>query len=157
MTDFEVGNLVLLNTVYLRLRGVSGKLRKKFIEPFRVIERMVTQSYRLLLPQEWTLQIFFHISLLKDFMSLSICKNPQILMLMSWNSLAKRCQKANKFWCTENEEKITKKHQRVPHRVGRFSTGRCQLGSWREFFRHKAITRGHRLGTSKTRYLILFF
>ena len=30
MIDFKIGNLVLLNTVYLRLKGVSGKLHKKY-------------------------------------------------------------------------------------------------------------------------------
>ena len=65
MINFAVGDLVLLNTVNLRLRGVSGKLRKKFIGPFRVSEKIGTQSYRIELPQDCKLHNVFHVSLLR--------------------------------------------------------------------------------------------
>lgn len=34
MIEFQVGDFVLSNTLNLRLKGVSGKLRKKFIGHF---------------------------------------------------------------------------------------------------------------------------
>ena len=40
MVEFTVGDIILLNTVNLKLKGVSGKLRKEFIGPFRVTERI---------------------------------------------------------------------------------------------------------------------
>ena len=45
MTDFEIENFVLLNIVNLRLKGVTGKLPKSFIGPFRVTERIGKQIY----------------------------------------------------------------------------------------------------------------
>ena len=65
MISYEVGDLVLLNTVNLKSKGISGKLRKKFIGPFRIIERIGTQSYRVELPQECKIHNVFHVSILK--------------------------------------------------------------------------------------------
>ena len=50
MIEFRVRGLVLLNTVNLRLKGVSVKLRKKLIGSFRSIEKIGMQSYILELP-----------------------------------------------------------------------------------------------------------
>ena len=61
MIEFQIGELVLVNTVSLRLKVVNGNLRKKFIGPFPVIKKIDTQSYRLQLPQEWKLHNVFHI------------------------------------------------------------------------------------------------
>ena len=51
----------------LRLKGVSGKLRRKYNGPFRVIEEISTQSYGLKSPQEWEFHSVFHVSLLKKW------------------------------------------------------------------------------------------
>ena len=42
-----MGNIVLLNTVSLKLKRVSGKLTKNFIGPFRIVEIIGIQSYQV--------------------------------------------------------------------------------------------------------------
>ena len=58
---FRMGDLVLSNSINLRLKVVSGELRKRFIGPFRISERIGLQSYKLELPQDWKLHPVFHI------------------------------------------------------------------------------------------------
>ena len=77
--DVEMGNLVLLNTVNLRLKGMSGKLRKKVIGPFGVTERIGAPSYILRRPQEWSYTIFVHILLLNKFHESKYGQEPKIL------------------------------------------------------------------------------
>ena len=77
--DVEMGNLILLNTVNLRLKGMSGKLRKKVIGPFGVTERIGAPSYILRRPQEWSYTIFVHILLLNKFHESKYGQEPKIL------------------------------------------------------------------------------
>ena len=67
MIHSEIKDIVLLNTAGLSLNRMSGKLRNKLIEPFRVIEKAGIQSYKCELPTDWRIQPVFHISLLKQW------------------------------------------------------------------------------------------
>ena len=62
---FAVGQLVLLNTINLRIKNTPTKLKRKFVGLFRVVECIGTQSYRLALLANWRIHPMFHVSLLK--------------------------------------------------------------------------------------------
>ena len=64
---YKVGDLVLLSTRILKLKGTPGKLQKRFVGPFRVIETIGEQAYRLSLPDGWKIHPVFHVSLLRDW------------------------------------------------------------------------------------------
>ena len=63
--QFSIGQYVKLSTVNLanRAKG-TPKLHPKFIGPFQVTERIGSQAYRLLLPEEMRIHNVFHASLL---------------------------------------------------------------------------------------------
>ena len=63
--EFEVGELVLLSTRNLKMKGIPEKLKKRFVGPFKIEERIGQQAYRLSLPENWKIHPVFHISLLK--------------------------------------------------------------------------------------------
>ena len=63
--DFAVGDYVLLSTTNLKFKNYPRKLQRKFVGPFRVLERVGAVAYRLQLPQAWTIHPVFHTSLLK--------------------------------------------------------------------------------------------
>ena len=63
--DYKVGDLVLLSTRNIKMKGTPGKLQRRFVGPFQVIETIGQQAYRLSLPEEWKIQPVFHVSLLK--------------------------------------------------------------------------------------------
>ena len=65
--QFSVGDLVLLSTQNLRLKGIPHKLQRKFCGPYKIMERIGTQAYRLKLPDSWRIHPVFHISLLKQW------------------------------------------------------------------------------------------
>ena len=50
---YEVGDLVLLSTRNLKMKGTPGKLQRRFVGPFQVIETIGQQAYRLSLPSDW--------------------------------------------------------------------------------------------------------
>ena len=58
---YVVGNLVLLSTSNLKMKGISYKFKKRFIGPFKIQKRIGEQAYRLLLPETWKAQPIFHI------------------------------------------------------------------------------------------------
>ena len=49
--EFEVGELVLLSTRNLKMKGILEKLKKRFVGPFKIEERIRQQAYRLSLPE----------------------------------------------------------------------------------------------------------
>ena len=64
---FQVGDLVLLSTRNLKMKGIPTKLQKRFVGPFRVTETIGEQAYRLSLPDNWKIHPVFHVSLLKEW------------------------------------------------------------------------------------------
>ena len=65
--DYEVGDLVLLSTRNLKMKGTPEKLQRRFVGPFQIIETIGQQAYRLSLPEDWKIHPVFHVSLLKDW------------------------------------------------------------------------------------------
>ena len=51
----------------LSLKLPSRKLAPRFIGPFKVLERIGTQAYRLVLPEKYDIHNVFHVSLLASF------------------------------------------------------------------------------------------
>ena len=75
--EFEEGDLVLLSSKNLSMKGVPGKLKRKFVGPFKVIEKIGTQAYKLQLPESWKIHNVFHVSLLKEWKSAYYRKEPE--------------------------------------------------------------------------------
>ena len=50
---YKVGDLVLLSTRNLRMKGTPGKLQRRYVGPFQVIEAIGQQAYRFSLPDDW--------------------------------------------------------------------------------------------------------
>ena len=64
--QFRRGDLVKLSTTHLKLK--SGKLGPRWVGPFRILERIGGQAYRLALPEEYSrLHNVFPIQLLEQF------------------------------------------------------------------------------------------
>ena len=70
--QYKVGDLVLLSTKNLKLKGISAKLQRKVVGPFRVLETIGQQAYKLSLPDDWKIHPVFHVSLLKDWKTASL-------------------------------------------------------------------------------------
>ena len=75
---YKVGDLVLLSTRNLKLKGTPGKLQKRFVGPFRVIETIGEQAYRLSLPDGWKIHPVFHVSLLRDWKAADVQEDPPV-------------------------------------------------------------------------------
>ena len=74
--QFKKGNLVKLSTKNLRLK--HPKLAPRWIGPFRVLERIGGQAYRIALPEKYTrLHDVFPVQLLEDYHTRD--KNDQFL------------------------------------------------------------------------------
>ena len=61
------GDLVMLSAQNLSLKLPSRKLAPRFIGPFKVLDRIGTQAYRLALPEKYDIHNVFHVSLLEPF------------------------------------------------------------------------------------------
>ena len=49
------------------MKGIPGKLQKRFVGPFQVIEAIGQQAYRLSIPETWKIHSVFHVSQLKKY------------------------------------------------------------------------------------------
>ena len=61
------GDMVLLNSKHLRFRGTPKKLKRRYVGPFKVLERIGETAYRLELPSQWRIHPVFHVSLVKSW------------------------------------------------------------------------------------------
>jgi hypothetical protein len=64
---FKVGDIVLLLTKNLKLNVPKKKLGPKFVGPFKILDAVGAQAYRLALPTEKKIHNVFHVSLLKPY------------------------------------------------------------------------------------------
>ena len=62
--SIEVGDLVLLSTCYLSLRSSPGKLKPRFVGPFRVTKAVGANAFDLELPATMKVHPVFNVSLL---------------------------------------------------------------------------------------------
>ena len=65
--DYAVGDVVLLNTEYLRFKNRPKKLQKRFMGPFQIKRKISKVAYELDLPVSWSIHPIFHNSLLKPW------------------------------------------------------------------------------------------
>jgi hypothetical protein len=66
--EYKCRDLVLLSTKNLKLKLPSKKLTPRFIGPFRVLQRVGQQAYRLALPEQYSrIHNVFHVSLLEPW------------------------------------------------------------------------------------------
>ena len=65
--EFQEGDNVLLSTRYIRLRRCPTKLQRRYVGPFKIVQKISNVAYRLQLPEDWTMHPVFHISLLKPW------------------------------------------------------------------------------------------
>lgn len=65
--SFRVGDRVLLSTKNLKLKVPRKKLAPRFIGPFRILDAIGSQAYRLSLPTRMRIHNVFHVSLLEPW------------------------------------------------------------------------------------------
>ena len=66
--QFNVGEKVMLSTKNLKLLNQpSKKFRFRYIGPYKILEKISSQAYKLELPPNMKVHSVFHIGLLKDF------------------------------------------------------------------------------------------
>lgn len=67
--EYVIGDLVMLSTKNLRLAVPKKKMGPKYAGPFRVLDVVGTQAYRLALPSSYKIHNVFHVSLLEPWNS----------------------------------------------------------------------------------------
>ena len=69
---------MLLSTRNLRMKGMPDKLKKRFMGPFKIQERIRRQAYRLLLLETWKVHPVFHISFLKSWNAIDLQEEEEV-------------------------------------------------------------------------------
>ena len=64
---FEVGDMVMLNMKNIRTVRTSRKLDSKYLGPFRIVEKINENAYRLQLPNHFKIHDVFNVSLLRKY------------------------------------------------------------------------------------------
>ena len=62
-----MNNLIMLTIKNLKQKRLNKKLSHKFVNSFRIVDKIKTQTYRLLLSIIYRIHNIFHISLLKSY------------------------------------------------------------------------------------------
>ena len=65
--EYAVGDYMLLSTKHLRLKNCPSKLQRRFVGPFKIVEKISRAAYKLELPRGWSMHPVFHSSLLKPW------------------------------------------------------------------------------------------
>ena len=66
--QFNVGERVMLSTQNLKLLNQpSKKFRSRYIGPYKILEKISSQAYKLELPPNMKVHPVFHINLLTEF------------------------------------------------------------------------------------------
>ena len=66
--QFQMDDLVMLAARNLQQQRPSRKLSDWYLGPFRIINILGTQAYKLKLPENWKIHPVFHVSLLEPYM-----------------------------------------------------------------------------------------
>ena len=75
--QFSVGDSVLPSTQNLRFKGIPHKLQRKFCGPYKILEKIGAQAYRLKLPDTWRIHPVFHVLLLKQWRPSTVQQVPR--------------------------------------------------------------------------------
>ena len=76
--QYAIGDLVLLSTKTLKMKGIPDKLKKRIMGPFQIQERIGRQAYRLFLPETCKVHPVFHISLLKKWNAADLQEDEEV-------------------------------------------------------------------------------
>ena len=64
---FDINNLMILSTKNLKQKRFFKKISHKFVESFKIENKIETQIYRLTLSNIYQIHNTFHVSLLKSY------------------------------------------------------------------------------------------
>ena len=81
--SFAVDDLIMLFTKNLKQKKLSKKLSHKFAEPFRIKNKIESQTYRLTLFNTYRIHNTFHVSLLKKYHHRADAKETKSMLMAS--------------------------------------------------------------------------
>ena len=101
---FKEGDLVLLSTRNLKMKSAPNQLQKRFVGPFRVIETIGEQAYRLSLPENWKIHPVFHVSLLREWKAVQTYRRIDQFSRMTYQRSKNRIGKLKGFYGGEKQK-----------------------------------------------------